>query len=292
MNNFESIVSNKCNQIGSITNDEFDILINKVQLLQSSQIRYIIEKFSIPINNKSTSLINFLMLFRYEPKLISIYNEIQNVILENDIQNEKILQVIDLDPRFKSPPDLTNTQSTPPFIFGPISVPIGQTSGKFQFQYNKANESFSNAQINISFLFLNGIPHQFALECEFNGIPIEVSLDDPFPQPIDITDLLLCNSEINTFDIKIIQSDQPMMICIREYSYNDIQTIMGNIIGKIVSIDEEDFEVYSTECIHDDSFSLVNFISTSLATGEWKCPICSKIIDPFNLKIKVYDISE
>lgn len=292
MNNFESIISNKNNQMGSITNDEFDILINKVQLLQSSQIRYIIEKFSIPISNKCTSLINFLMLFRYEPKLISIYNEIQHVVLENDIQKEKQLQVIDLDPRFKSPPDLTNTQSVPPFIFGPISVPIGQTSGKFQFQYNNDNESFSNAQINISFLFLNGISHQFELECEFNGYPIEVSLDDPFPQPIDITDLILCNSEKNIFDIKIIQSDQPMMICIREYSYNDIQTIMGNIIGKSVKSDEEDFEVYSTECRHNDSFSLLNFISTSLATGEWKCPICSIIIDPFNLKIKDYDISE
>lgn len=52
-----------------------------------------------------------------------------------------------------------------------------------------------------------------------------------------------------------------------------------------MNAEKEDFFVYSNECHLNDSFLLVGFISTSLATSELKCPICSNVIDSFKLKI-------
>lgn len=45
-----------------LSDDEFETLIKNVQLLKTPQINYIINKYSLPILNKNTDLINYLMM--------------------------------------------------------------------------------------------------------------------------------------------------------------------------------------------------------------------------------------
>lgn len=275
----------KC-MIKSLTDEEFDNLIKYVQLLKSYQIQQIIQKFSFPIAKDASNNTNLLLIIMQSPRhdiiLTSIYNEIKRLFFRKDISMFNKLQIVQYDDNFESPKSFLYRQTTNPLIFGPIFVSPGNSSGEFQFIYSKPKEKFES-QINISFLFKKGIPHQFELEAEFNGFQIDVSIEDPYPQPIDISDLINLNSETNTLNIKKINSCEPMMICIREYSFYDIESMMEEIAGKPIKIGEEDLYVISRNCFHNNAFSLTNFLSTSYATGECKCPICGGRIDPFKL---------
>lgn len=272
-----------------LSNEEFESLKRVVQLLRISQLRYIVQKFSIPASGNKTKLLGLLLTIfqslRYDKVLIDIYNEINNLLSKKIENSVKSLEIISqFDPSFRSPPNLLQTQSDPPFMLGPILIPPGQSSGKFGFMHSESNEDLSKS-VNISFLFPGGKNQQFSLKGEINGIPFEVSIDDPYPQPIDITDYINTKTLINTLNITMINTLLPMMICVREYKFNGIQEMMNQVLGRAINIDEEDYNVCSNSCHHKDSFSLAPFLSRSLATGNFNCPICGQPIDPFTLTI-------
>lgn len=280
-------IPNYC-QTQYLSDKDFESLKKVIQLLRVSQIRYIIQKFSMPFNGNKTKLVNLLLsLFqslRYEKILIDIYTEINNLLSNKKTILLNHLELISqIDPSFYSQPNPMQYQSPPPYILGPISVPPGKSNGQFEFKYNISDENYDKL-INISFLFPDGVTQQFELKGDCNGFPIEVSIDDPYPQPIDITDFINSQSDLNSLNIKMIQSTSPMMICIREYKYYGLQDLMNKIVGRPTNIDE-DFEVFSSECQHGGSFSLTNFLSKSFATGDWSCPICGQDIDPLKLNI-------
>lgn len=277
-------------QVKCLSDAEFDSLSKIIRLLRVSEIRYIVHKFELPLKANKTKLISDLIslfnLLKKNEILCDIYDEINQLISNKDKMSIKNINIASHDPRFFSPPNPTFSQANPPYILGPFSVSPGNSCGKFSFIYieNESTLGFEKF-INISFLFLEGVSHQFELEGNFNGFPIEVSIDDPCPQPVDITDLINLGPDSNNFVIKNIHSPKPMMICIREYEYNGIQNLMDQIIGHKTDIDKDDFYVYSKLCDHEGTFSLVNFLSGSMATGQFQCPICQKRINPFDLII-------
>lgn len=280
-----------------LSNEEFESLKRVVQLLRISQLRYIVQKFSIPASGNKTKLLGLLLSvfhsLRYDRVLIDIYNEINNILSKKEANSIKQLEIITrFDPNFQSPPNPLQCQSDPPFMLGPIFVPPRESSGKFGFMYSDSEEDL-NTLINISFLFPGGKAQQFAFKGEINGFPFEISIDDPYPQPIDVTEYINVKTTMNTLNIKSIKTSSPMMICIREYKYCGIQNMMNQIVGRNVDPEKEDFDVHSSSCQHRESFSLSNFLSNSFATGSWKCPICDHLIDPLNLSvIRAHDITK
>lgn len=264
---------------------EFESLLKIIKLLRVSEIRYIVKKFDLPLKGNKTKLLNDVIsifhLLKNNAILSTIYGEINEIITNKEQNSTTKLNISNYDSRFYSQPNIMQHQADPPFILGPISVLPGKSSGQFNFNYNYSNEKL----VNISFLFLDGVPHQFELDCNINGFQIEISIDDPYPQPIDITDLINTNSDSNKFIINKIKTPKQMMICIREYEYLGLQMIMDQITGLKTNIQTDDFYTISKNCNHEGSFSFVDFLSNSFATGISKCPICKHEINPFDLVV-------
>lgn len=280
-----------------LSNEEFESLKRVVQLLRISQLRYIVQKFSIPASGNKTKLLSLLLSIfhslRYDHVLMDIYHEINNIISKKEVNSIKQLEIIThFDSNFKQPQNPLLIQSDPPFMLGPILVPSGQSSGQFGFMYSDVCDDLTTS-INICFLFPGGKIQQFTLKGEINGFPLEVSIDDPYPQPIDITEYINIKTIMNTFNIKLIKTSDPMMICIREYKYCGLQNLMDQIVGRAVDLDNEDFDVLPINCQHKETFSLSSFLSNSLGTGNWNCPICNQPVDVYNLKVTALrDISK
>ncbi len=275
-----------------LSDKDFESLNKIIQLLNVSAIRYIILKFSIECNGNKTKLVKVLkslfQTLRYDKILIDIYEEIKNMLSKGDISTFIHLeQIYQIDSAFKLPPNPTLMQYGPPYILGPITIPQGKSTGKFNFLYSGQQKS-----VNIGFLFLDGIQHQFELTGNCNGINFELSIDDPYPQPIDITDFLDHSTNYNFLNIDLINTSKPLIIFISEYEYVGIQNLIDKIVGRPTNIDEEDFLVFSNSCQLSDCFSLSDYLSKCLATGNWNCPICGRTIEPMNLLLCNSDSQE
>lgn len=288
---------NFSSQTNCLTDDEFEYLMNEVQQLNVSQINILLKKFSLVVHGNKTDrlkpLLSKFQLCRYEKKLIGIYNDINNLFSEKEQLPKNQLKIVTLyDTAFKSPPNITICQKDRPLILGPIEVPIGISYGEFNFTFIHS-ENDPNKLINISFLFSNGLIHQFEFDAILNGFQLNISIDDPFPQPLDITDLLNTNTDKNTLNIKLIQTAKPLVICVCEYEYLGIEKMIEKVVGHSININEEEVIVASNSCQHKDSFSLISFMSKSMSTGRFECPVCGQIIDPLNVTIiKEYQIND
>lgn len=266
-----------------LTPEEFEALNKSVRLLRIHQLRYIVQKYQIPASGNKMKL-QFLVLSifqarRYDKVLIDILQEINKILAQqsdpcaNPLASISTLDIVPLDPTFSSPPNPLYAQSDE-LIFGPILAPPGQSKGTFQFQHTSTGTS-----VNVCFLFPHGNPQQFGFQAELNGFPIEISIDDPFPQPLDVTHLLSGSGMQNMFDVRIVNCTAPMMICIREYMYNGLQFIADQIAGRRVDLDGESIYVVSRQCEQHSSFPLLPYLSLAFATGNWNCPVCRRPLD-------------
>lgn len=271
------------NQTQYLTPEEFEALNKSVQLLRISQLRYIVQKFSIPASGNKTKLLSLVLSIfqslRFDKVLIDILQEINKLLAQqsdpfsNPLASVGALEVVSPDPTFISPPNPLYAQNDQSFILGPILAPSGQSKGSFQFAYAP-----TGVTVNVCFLFSGGNPQQFEFLADLNGFPIEVSLDDPFPQPLDVTSLLNPGSQ-NVLDVKMVQCSAPMMICIREFRYNGLQTVVDGICGRRVNLAQENIQVVSRVCDHPTPFQLLPYLSRAFGTGNWNCPICHRQLD-------------
>jgi hypothetical protein len=134
--------------------------------------------------------------------------------------------------------------------------------------------------VNVSFLFQGGIDHRFALkrERERNGFPFEISMDYPFPQPLNVTHVLNFSSPQNILDLKRVSNGIPM-IALREYQFVGIQACVDQICGRAVDLATETVMAQSPACDHADGFDLVACLSVGLAIGRMSCPVCRREFD-------------
>ncbi|OHT13035.1 hypothetical protein TRFO_03448 [Tritrichomonas foetus] len=271
------------NQTGCLSNEDFDSLNKAVQLLRISQLRYIVQKFQIPASGNKSKLLNLVLSIfqslRYDKVLVEILKEINNLLAQqrdvfsNPLASVGHLEICQYDPNYKEPPNPLNVQADPPFILGPIMVPAGQSSGQFNFMHS------TTGQVNICFMFEGGNPQQFLFQADLNGYPCEISFDDPYPQPIDITNILNLSNMPNTLNIKKINTASQFMICVREYKFKGLHDIVNQISGRMINLREESPLVVSGTCNHPAPFNLVSFLSRAFGTGNWNCPICGNLVD-------------
>jgi hypothetical protein len=270
-----------------LTPDEFESLTKAVQLLRISQLRYIVQKFSLPANGNKTKLLSILLSIfqslRYDRRLLQIHHEVSKLMAQFDdafaspIAPLQQLEVAEYNPAFVAPPNPL-VEEFEGFLFGPLYAPIGQFTGQFQFT---CPERVENA-VMISFLFPGGLAHQFGLKIELNHFPFEIVQEDPFPQPLDITHVLNPAS-VQILDVKAVVTAAPMMICIRQYRFMGIQGLADRICGRGVTLQAEHVPVQSPACAH--VFDLVSLLSVGLATGHMCCPTCQTPLDIGSLRM-------
>ena len=266
-----------------LSNEEFESLNKAVQLLRISQLRYIVQKFQIPASGNKTKLLSLVLSIfqslRYDKVLIDILQEINNLLAQprdaftNPLAAMGHLEVVQPDPSYKEPFNPTVSMLDKPFIFGPLLAQPGLNSGQFSFTHNAIEPQ---AAVCISFLFPEGNLQPFALQADFNGYPIEVFQDDPFPQPIDVTNILDLPGKPNSLNIKNLNCTGSLMICIREYKFVALHEIVNHICNGAVNIADGNVFAVSEVCQHQNPFNLINFLSMATATGKWNCPICGK----------------
>ena len=271
------------NQTQYLTPEEFEALNKSVQLLRISQLRYIVQKFSIPASGNKTKLLSLVLSIfqslRFDKVLIDILQEINKLLAQqsdpfaNPLASVGVLEIVPPDPSFLSPPNPLYSQNDTSFIFGPVLAPTGQSKGNFQFAYAQTGVS-----VNVCFLFPAGNPQQFSFQADLNGFPIEISGDDPFPQPLDVTSLLNVGAQ-NILDVKMLQCAGPMMFCVREYKYNGLQNVVDTVCGRHVNLDQEVIYVASRNCEHPAPFQLMPYLSRAFGTGNWNCPVCGRQLD-------------
>ena len=277
---------NTCNYL---SNEDFDYLIKSLILLRISQLRYIVKRFSIPASGNKTKLIALMASvfhsLRYDSKLVEIFQEINHLISQHDFpannlcESIKTIELVSQDILYfpqSNPLYEINTQLP---IFGPLLIPSGLSSGSFTFSF-PTSLNISNSSYLLTFLFKDGKPFSFSLNLEINGFPLEISLNDPFPQPLDISEYL---NEKNLLNIKSIKVQTQMQISICEYTYLGLSGLTSQITP--LPITQLNISVTPSKCDHLESFSLIPFLSKAAASQNWECPICHKEISLSDISI-------
>lgn len=269
-------------QVQTLSPEEFESLNKSVQLLRISQLRYIVQKFSIPASGNKMKLLSLVMSvfqsLRYDRILIDVLQEINKLIAQqNDpfidpLASYGILELVAPDPTFSVPPNPLFAHNRD-FVFGPIGARVGMSKGSFQFAYPD-----QLGTVAIAFLFPNGNPRQFTFMAELNGAVLEVSGDDPYPQMLDVSSILQTGGARNVMDVKLIECDGPMLIGIVEYRQNSVHGVAAEICGRS-DIDLDRVTVVSKRCAHEEPFLLVPFMSCAFSTGNWNCPLCCQQIE-------------
>jgi hypothetical protein len=264
--------------------EEFESLNKAVQLLRISQLRYIVQKFSIPASGNKTKLLSLVLSIfqsiRYDKGLIEVLQEVNRLLAQtsdpfsNPLAGVGHLALVDPDPSFAAPFNPLVVQAPDSVVFGPLLAAPGQFTGKFTFSC----PSRSNP-VNVCFLFPDAVCHQFGFKADLNGYPFEIAPDDPFPQPLDVTHVLNVGHVENSLEVKLLISTVPMMICIREYRFVGLQGIVSQICRRDVDWPGERIDAVSSQCDHPGTFQLVPFLARAIATENWSCPTCHRRID-------------
>jgi hypothetical protein len=262
---------------------EFDSLLNSLQLLRISQLRYVVHHFSIPVSGNKTKLLGLVISIfhslRYEPVLVDVFAEISRLLEHHsDIFSSPTpslgrLEIVPPDPSFWAPLTPLYVNADPPFLFGPLFIPPGQFGGKFSFFIPPLRNSAT-----ISFLFPDGEPQRFAFTAELNGFDLQIEASDPFPTPMDVTTVLTSDKTPNTLEIKLIASSAPMMICVREFRFIGILVLAEQVCGRKVHMSEQ-ITVAARGCEAHDRFDLLDFLSSAVGTGRWACPVCHRPVE-------------
>lgn len=274
----------------TLSQEEFDSLIKSIQLLRISQLRYIVQKFSIPASGNKTKLLSLVIQIfhnlRFDPVLSDIYHEIGNLLAQQDAPfaapsfNASQLELVPPNPEYipTFSPTITILNESP--VFGPLMAKPGRTSGKFTFLSPPIN-----APTIVTFLFYQGNPQPFSILFELNGIPFEISKDDSQPAPIDVANVLSAPGVENVLDIKSMNTAVPVMIQLFQYEYTGIKQCIQQLCGQGVELTNCMPYVKTNSCQHEKAFSLPLYLSDALATGKWVCPICGANAQLQNLVI-------
>jgi hypothetical protein len=266
-----------------LTPAEFDSLIGSLQLLRISQLRYIVQRFAIPATGNKTKLlglvVSILETMRLDPVLKGIRAEVNRLLAEHTgpfsdpFATFDHLQPVAPDATFQSLPNPLILQSDHRFLFGPFLAPPGQFTGKFTFTCPPTDNP-----VNIAFLFPESGVHPFAFRADLNGFLFELSLEDPFPSNLDITQVLNSGPTQNVLDIQFLLCRAPMMICICEYQYVGVLPLAEKICGRTVRVNETIF-VRAKGCAVHRPLELIGLLSRFLATGIWRCPVCHRDVE-------------
>ena len=205
---------------GILSVSEFHSLKHSLQLLRISQLRYIVQKYSLPANGNKTKLLAKILeivdTMRITPLLRTIYNEVGALVSQ---QNEPFFNPLGASVRIQqvalkeSLCYLCNPYFQPQQILtGPFMCPRGFSSGVFTFKAPKTHESTA-----IVFAGVGEKPIGFEVNAIVNGSHIAALPDDPFPSPIDITDLIRSEEEDNFINITSVRSPSVLYISIVQY---------------------------------------------------------------------------
>ncbi|KAH0806465.1 MIZ zinc finger family protein [Histomonas meleagridis] len=259
----------------NVLNDQdFDTLIKSVQLLRISQIRYIVQKYSLPANGNKTKLlqivVKLLESIRHQPLIKQIYQEVMLLLAKQDqpffnpLQTVKRLQICQQVVVSPPPHPFIKLLPLPP-ILGPIVAQSGTSNGFFEFMISSIS-----SRVCINFTWQNNTPTNFSMFADVNGFLFAVNPDDFEPLPLDITEKIFLNRP-NLFTIRSITTETPIAVTISRYEPQTIQSI----IKKFSAEGCNDYQtlVCGRSCNHEP-FSLVDFLSKGTATNIWKCPIC------------------
>jgi hypothetical protein len=272
------VENHKISGSSTLSEEEFHSLIKSIQLLRISQLRYIVQKFSIPASGNKTKLLSLVIQIfhnlRFDPILSDIYQEIGNLLAQQDAPfsaptfNTSQLELVQPNSDFIPTFNVTITILSESPVFGPLLAKPGRTSGKFTFLSPPIN-----APTIVTFLFYQGNAQPFSIQFQLNGILFEISKDDPQPAPIDVANVLSAPGVENILDIKSVNTTVPVMIQLFQYEYTGIKYCIQRLIGQ-TDITKNLPYVKTNTCQHEKSFSLVSYLSDSLATGNWMCPVC------------------
>ena len=268
------------NSTNILSQDEFNNLIKTVQLLRISQLRYIVQKYSIPASGNKTKLLGLVIQvfhnLRYDPVLVEIMQNISNLLAQQDAPfatpalSSGSLEPCEANSDYTPPFNPTIALDTETAVFGPLLGKPGRSMGKFHFP-SPANSN--GASTLVAFLFYNGNTQPISLQFELNGIPFEISKDDPLTSPIDITTVMSPAGVDNLFEVKSLNTAVPLMIQFFQYEYIGLKACISQICGSI-DITQQTPMVKTNTCKHEQPFSFIAFMSDALATGKWVCPIC------------------
>ena len=274
-NQMDSFKGNLSTNSKQLTNEEFDSLIKTVQLLRISQLRFIVQKFSIPASGNKTKLLNLVIQIfhnlRFDTILVEIHKEIgillsqQGAPFAPPTNVTGTLTITQMDSNYQYIPFPTFRINLNNILLGPILVTNGFSSGKFNFS------NISNSLICLTFLYQNKEEIPFSLQFEVNGIPFEIFQEDPFKSPIDLTSFL---TNENTLDIKSLNCHSNMMIIISQYEYIGLNELFYSIVGNYQNISIENTLVKTNNCQHLNGFNLIKHLSEGLTINKWNCPIC------------------
>ena len=284
--------------------EEYENLKRQIQLFRISQLRYIVQKYSLPANGNKTRLVQ-LILYLFEamrntPLLSQIYADVLEIVSSFhepfanplDKMHKLSLNVPESHKNvvFQSPPHpfIKFPENSTVFI-GPLFASPGASGSCHEFLLPS-----QPCRILIDFAWPNGSPLSFELIGEVNGFPINISIDDPVPLPIDITDMCTPNQKV-VVDIKSLRTQSIMALSVRQYELVSIKDIAISIL----KVDPSYFDHFSNtmlvkgkSCQHNDGFLVLPFLAENIIKKNNLCPICKNQIQIEDLVIALPNPSD
>jgi hypothetical protein len=264
---------------GILVLDEFENLKRSIQLLRISQLRYIVRKFSLPASGNKARLLGVVLqlvdAMRHSPVLVQISAEVISLLSQqhepftNPLESVQSLTPTSAD-GFRAPDHPLVRYLDTAAVCGPVLANPGSSSGTFSFAARNRS-----ARYCLSFRWADGRAVPMDLRAEINGFAIFVAPDDPWPTPLDITDLLVSN-QANTLSIKAIKTHAPVALSVREYELVAITQLVGDA-------EIQTGELKGPDCAHEQGAKLADFVVRGIALGGWNCPICGIVVAPKDL---------
>ena len=265
----------------TLSSDEFENLKRSIQLLRISQLRYVVQKFSLPATGNKTRLLRIVLqlidAMRGSPLLCQISAEVMALLAQqhepftNPLESMQKIVLVRPDPKLPVPPEHPLMQkANRPILCGPLVAPQGTSLGTFSFESPRVR-----SRCCIDFAWQNNAPTPFDMNAHINGFPIAVCGEDPRPDPIDISDYLLPRPQMNVIEFKLVKSPVQLVLCVREYEPQTLAMLMARVAGK-PSVDplRDVITVKGKACSHEDAVPLGPFLVKAIVTGTWTCPVC------------------
>ena len=268
-----------------LTNEEFDNLKRSIQLLRIEQIRYIVQRFSLPASGNKTRLIQIILgiidTLRPTPLLVDMSMEVSRLLQQqhepfaNPLDStHKMVPYKDQEPLFTPDHPFYALTDREPLI-GPLFAPVGNSN------FHAVTLEIGEARkLLIEFSWKSTQQAPFDLVAHVNGTTIVVSSEDPNPQPIDISDLVAAPVQQITFDIQSLKTQIPMAVAIREYTLRSVHDIAAQMAESAkISEPSEVVRIKGQKCAHEDGTLIIPFLSKYFSSKRSECPICNNPID-------------
>ena len=263
--------------------ENIENLKRSIQLLRISQLRYVVQKFSLPANGNKTRLLRLVLqlidAMVGSPLLNTISAEVMSLLAQqhepftNPLESMHKITLLQPGSAVPSPPRHPMVEIENHVVLcGPLVVPPGNALGVFSFESPRVR-----ARCCIDFAWQKDGPSPLDMNAQINGFPITVCGDDPRPGPIDITDYILPRPQLNVLDFRLVKSQAQVVICVREYELQTVPMLMAKVAGK-QSVDplNDVISVKGKKCGHMETVPLGPYLAQAIVTGKWQCPICKE----------------